>query len=547
QLVTGTIPELPQDTDSFSEIDLTATNDPQTFSQPPTIDYNPLQDLEDTDTRGGTGGSQFGDNGEPSATSSSYLQQTSALTAQFAAQLPNVASTVFSTFSRVIKGSSPAPPSSLSAPSYANDHPSAYGVQPEFQSTTNNPYELLPPSAASSSLVPLINSSACDPSSYPPTAVAPGDHQHLGAQSSAELPPPPLPPTFYNPGQVPSASVQPPPTATGLSNTYRLGGSKKKTYAHIPGLNTTTHSAGPAAAPTLPTGKVPPVTLPPGPPSSAVPESLQAATVPSAVTFPPVSPPPVSTDIGVSFASASSQLTESTNQVAEEPPKSKSSLFSYLPNSILEKLPKPGFGSVKKEEPSPFIGGISSGSIVDQFVDVNASSLISPATVTPAASVAPPPLSSTSFFAPPPVVEFTQQPPGVSQASTSSFFTTPAPELGVEASPTAPPPAFFSPAQISTVRNAPVGASSAKSNPYSSSRVAGGVGRYKNPLAPIVPPAAGSIFLPNQPPPLAARQPGKLPIRKKSYNSSQHLVGIRRYKKAVYKLHQLQFLYTKNR
>ncbi|XP_035891404.1 uncharacterized protein LOC118502834 isoform X2 [Anopheles stephensi] len=501
QLVTGTVPELPQDTDSFSEIDLTATNDPQTFAQPPTIDYNPLQDLEDTDGRAGTGGgSQFGDSGEPSA--ASYLQQTSALTAQFAAQLPNVASTVFSTFSRVIKGSSPAPPSSLAGSAHANDHPSVYGAQPELQSTPNNPYELLPPPSAAS-LVPLINSSACDPSAlYPPTAVAPDHSPHLGAQSSAAAQsPPPPPPTFYNPEQVPSA--QPPPTAPGLSNTYRLGGSKKKTYAHIPGLSTTAHSAGPSAAPPLPTGTVPPVTLPPGPPSSAVPTSLQpATTVPPVVTF-----PPVSTDIGVSYSS-SSQLTESANQVAEEPPKSKPSLLSYLPNSILEKLPKPGVGSDKKEEPSPPIGGISSGSIVDQFVDVNAT--------LPAASVAPPPLNSASFFAPPPVVEFTQQPPGVLQPQASSLFATPAPELGVEAStiatpsPAAPPPAFFSPAQIPTVRNAPVGVSSAKSNPYSSSRVAGGVGRYKNPLAPIVPPAAGSVFLPNQPPPLAGGQPGKL-------------------------------------
>ncbi|XP_049282213.1 mucin-2 isoform X1 [Anopheles funestus] len=500
QTVTGTIPELPQDTDSFSEIDLTATNEPQTFSQPPTIDYNPLQDLEDTDARAGAG--QFGDNGEPSATS--YLQQTSALTAQFAAQLPNVASTVFSTFSRVIKGNSPAPPSSLSASSYAND-PSVYGSQPEYQSTPN-PYEL---PAAAASLVPLINSSACDPPSYhPPSVVAPDDYQHSGPQSSAELlaSPPPPPPTFYNPEQVSSATTAlPPPTAPGLSNTYRLGGSKKKTYAHIPGLSTTTHTAGPS-----------------------IPTALQTPTVPS-VTLPPVPPPlAVSTDIRGSFFSESVNLTEA-NHPAEEPPQSKPSLFSYLPNSILEKLPKPSFGSEKKEEPLTFPGGISSGSVVGVFGDASAAPVRIPAALTPAASVAPPLLNSatqgtaSAFFTPPPVVEFTPT-PVVPPAQAGSFFSTPAPEVGIEASQDSivpqtatlaqtapPPPVFFSPAQIPTVRNAQVGPAASKTNPYSSTRLTGGAGRYKNPLAPIVPPAAGSVFLPNQPPPLAAGQSGKVP------------------------------------
>ncbi|XP_053667726.1 uncharacterized protein LOC128718077 [Anopheles marshallii] len=491
QTVSGTIPELPQDTDSFSEIDLTVTNEPQSFPQPPTIDYNPLQDLEDTDVRAGAG--QFGDNGESSA--ASYLQQTSALTAQFAAQLPNVASTVFSTFSRVIKGNSPAPPSSLSASSYAND-PSAYGLQAEYQST-HNPYEL---PAAGTSLVPLINSSACDPPSYPPSVVAPHDYQLSGQQSSAELPPPP--PTFYNPEQVPSATTAlPPPTAPGLSNTYRLGGSKKKTYAHIPGLSSTTHTAGLSVPTSLQTPTVPPVTLPPAQSPSLAP-----------------------TDVGGSLYTESTKLTEA-NHSAEEPPKGKPSLFSYLPSSILEKLPKPGFGSEKKEEPSTFTGGISSGSIVDQFVDVSAAPVRIPAEVTPTTLVAPPSLNSTvqgtasSFFTPPPVVEFVPN-PVISQTQASSFFTTPSSEAGIDASSfstvsqpaaltqtTPPPPVFFSPAQIPTVRTAS-GPSSSKNNPYSSTRLAGGVGRYKNPLAPIVPSVASSVFLPNQPPPLAAGQSG---------------------------------------
>uniref|UniRef100_A0A182QDM0 DDHD domain-containing protein n=1 Tax=Anopheles farauti TaxID=69004 RepID=A0A182QDM0_9DIPT len=481
QTVTGTVPELPQDTDSFSEIDLNAASETQAWSRPPTIDYNPLQDLEESDGRSGAGGPLGDDDGEPSAPSS-YLQQTTAITAQFAAQLPSVASTVFSTFSRVIKGSSPAPPSAPSSSSYANE-PSSYGgaygdSQPEFQSVPN-PYVL----PSSSSVAPLINSSAYDPSaSYPAT----GDQQQFGGTQSAAgqaqlSSPPPPPPTFYNPEQVPTSAAAgvPPPTAPGLANTYRLGGTKKKTYAHIPGLSTTATAqppAGPLAAPALqPFGAAPFV-----PPAPSAPLSLQ----------PEVNQPP-----------------------AVEA-KGKPSLFGYLPTNILDKLPKPGFGGDKKEEPVPFAGGISSGSIVDQFVELNAA----PAEVQ---TTAPPPsLSSgpvppiTSFFTPPPSAAPTVPAPVVSQ--TNSFFT-PNPLGAAEqvtsipavsdpvVSAAAPPPVFFSPAQVPTV---PVTQSiGSKSNPYSSTRLASGVGRYKNPLAAIVPPAAGSVFLPNQPPPLSAVQP----------------------------------------
>uniref|UniRef100_A0A182PA49 DDHD domain-containing protein n=1 Tax=Anopheles epiroticus TaxID=199890 RepID=A0A182PA49_9DIPT len=505
QTVTGTIPELPQDTDSFSEIDLTASSESQTTpSRPPTIDYNPLQDLEDADSRAGTGQPQLGDNnGEPAA--GSYLQQTSALTAQFAAQLPNVASTVFSTFSRVIKGTSPAPPPTQAASSYANDPSSSalgvgtYGSPPEFQ-TTPNQYDH--PPVASSSLGPLINSSACDPTTFgaPPDAITtPHDHQQSEAQAVSAPPPPP--PTFYNPEQVPSSGALPPPPPTahgGLSNTYRLGGSKKKTYAHIPGLSTTTTQ--PAAGSTAPTSAQN-AALPPAPPLVANPFAAAA---------------PVSQGYAGSYA----QEPQEASAPPVGPSKGKSSLLSYLPTNILEKLPKPGFGGEKKEEPSPFTGGISSGiSIADQFIDVNTVPIGAPAVV--AAVPSPPPLSSDtpatvpSFFASPPVVDFAAPPlPVVGQTQASSFFTnTPAGAANQPSSSgasvsestsatAATPPVFFSPAQIPTVRTAP--SVSTRSNPYSSTRLASGVGRYKNPLAPIVPPAAGSVFLPNQPPPLSA-------------------------------------------
>uniref|UniRef100_A0A182TDW5 DDHD domain-containing protein n=1 Tax=Anopheles melas TaxID=34690 RepID=A0A182TDW5_9DIPT len=496
QTVTGTIPELPQDTDSFSEIDLTATSESQAPSRPPTIDYNPLQDLEDSDGRAGP--SQYGDTGEQSG--GSYLQQTSALTAQFAAQLPNVASTVFSTFSRVIKGTSPAPPAAA-PPSYANDPSAAhvvgtYGSPAEFQTTTpgsnnnNNP----------STLGPLINSSAYDPSSAfgAPPQTTPDDRQHSEGQLAAGPPPPA--PTFYNPEQVPSAAGLPPPTAHGgISNTYRLGGSKKKTYAHIPGLNTTSTTT--TAQPVLGSAASAPNAAVPTPP----------------VTHPFVTPsghyPPEPVNLG--------EVKQAAPSENEEPPKGKPSLLSYLPSNILEKLPKPSFGGEKKEEPAaPFTGGISSGSIADQFVDVNAAPTGAPVTAVPP----PPSLASAtvpSFFAAPPVVEFAP-PPVVApaEASSSTFFTAAAPETANPAGPSvppvsepvaaAPPPVFFSPAQIPTVRTAP--SVSSKSNPYSSTR-ASGVGRYKNPLAPIVPPVAGAVFLPNQPPPLStAHQLGAQPL-----------------------------------
>uniref|UniRef100_A0A182XIA6 DDHD domain-containing protein n=1 Tax=Anopheles quadriannulatus TaxID=34691 RepID=A0A182XIA6_ANOQN len=499
QTVTGTIPELPQDTDSFSEIDLTASSESQAPSRPPTIDYNPLQDLEDSDGRAGP--VQYGDTGEQSG--GSYLQQTSALTAQFAAQLPNVASTVFSTFSRVIKGTSPAPPAAA-PPSYESDPSAAhvvgtYGSPAEFQTTTpsnsNN-------NSNPSTLGPLINSSAYDPSSAfgAPPQTAPDDRQHSEGQLAAGPPPPA--PTFYNPEQVPSAAGLPPPTAHGgISNTYRLGGSKKKTYAHIPGLNTTT------AQPVL---------------GSAASSAPNAAVPTPPVTHPFVTPsgyyPPEPVNLG--------EVKQAAPPENEELPKGKPSLLSYLPSNILEKLPKPSFGGEKKEEPAaPFTGGILSGSIADQFVDVNAAPTGAPVTAVPP----PPPLASAtplaatvpSFFAAPPVVEFAP-PPVVApaEASSSTFFTAAAPETANSAGPSvppvsepvaaAPPPVFFSPAQIPTVRTAP--SVSSKSNPYSSTR-ASGIGRYKNPLAPIVPPVAGAVFLPNQPPPLAsAHQPGAQPL-----------------------------------
>uniref|UniRef100_A0A182F8C0 Uncharacterized protein n=1 Tax=Anopheles albimanus TaxID=7167 RepID=A0A182F8C0_ANOAL len=488
QVETGAIPELPQDTDSFSEIDLSATSEPQSSTRPPTAtEYNPLQDLEESDSlRGGAGDRQGTDDG---GGPSSYFQQTSTLTAQFAAQLPTVASTVFSTFSRVIKGSSPVPTAS-------GDHqplpPSSvgygFGAQQEFQNTIHPP----PPSAAAaaSSFGTLASTSASE-QAYPSGI---GNEHQLTAQVASEPPPPP--PTFYNPEQVQTAvatAVQPPPLqssaaiGTGApSNSYRLGGTKKKTYAHIPGLSTTAPSAQQpfnaqnVVAPPLPYA-VPPI-------------ADVAAPAPPALD---VRPPPV-----------------------EAPQtKGKPSLFGYqLPTNLLEKLPKPSFGGEKRDEsvavPPPPSGAVA-GSIADQFADQSLASAsvapFPPPAAVPFFPAAPPQsgfvgtlaqssIDSFSTISQPQVVEQQQQ--QELQSSVPPFVAAAAPPTSAQ---TGPPPTFYAPGQIPSVPIAPI-ASNASKNPYSSARRAPGVGPYKNPLAPVPTPPSGPVFLPNQLPPTAVTQ-----------------------------------------
>lgn len=90
---------MPQNTDNFSEVNLDSK--PEPIDNKSSV-YSPLEDLdspaqlklqEPSDLQNGSGDSQ---------------SLSAGLSASFA-QLPNVASTVFSTFSRVIKGGSPLP------------------------------------------------------------------------------------------------------------------------------------------------------------------------------------------------------------------------------------------------------------------------------------------------------------------------------------------------------------------------------------------------------------------------------------------------------
>ncbi|XP_055585079.1 mucin-2, partial [Uranotaenia lowii] len=266
----ASVPAELQDPDSFSEIDLHSNAESlNSASQPAPVEYNPLLDLEDTESRS-------------SEQNSSYLQQTSNITAQFAAQLPNVASTVFSTFSRVIRGTSP-------------------GVQ-----QSSNPGGVQP---ASTSVSPPEYPQPQSQNFYP-------QPYSLGAVQPEELTQQPLPPppTFFNPQTVGSAQQNPgtaPPTAEGI-NSYRLGGNKKKAYAHIPGLS----SAGP-----------PSLVVAPALNNNNNNQDLGA--------FPPVSEP-------LHVASAQQNST----------PKIGFSFFEKIP-SLLEKIPKPVFTNNSEQQSKP--------------------------------------------------------------------------------------------------------------------------------------------------------------------------------------------------
>ncbi|XP_058812828.1 uncharacterized protein LOC131677165 isoform X2 [Topomyia yanbarensis] len=377
----GSVPEL-QDPDSFSEIDLHSTVDSLSAAPASTVEYNPLQDLEESEIK--------------SLEPNSYLQQTSAITAQFAAQLPTVASTVFSTFSRVIKGSSPGPQQNFgqSAPPVVEQAPviqAAYDYsQQQFSGTP-------------------------------------------GFQSAEQQQPLPPPPTFFNPKAVSKSGIaQTSHTVQTGSNTYRLGGSKKKTYAHIPGLSTA------------------------GPPSTVV-------------------APTQNQDLNQFVPHQEVQTTVQYTGTQEQPAKSGFSFFEKLPN-LLEKIPKPAFGSLPQQPPTV-------PSPVDYF-GVQCSAPEVPAFGQPL----PPPPSSLS------------QPPKP-EATGSLLQPLLEQESPLELSENLPPPpTFFTPAQVPTVpqlhQNQP------SKNPYSSSRLSRGVGLYKNPLAPQAS-AAIHTFLPNQEPPKA--------------------------------------------
>lgn len=191
-VIFGTEPAI-LDTESFSEISL---------DQPPDQETYPPQD------------DQFStDYSKPF----NPLTQATQLTASLS-QLPSVASSVFSSFSNILRGNSPTP-----------------NISTEQQHI--DPYNAPPVQTLSD--VPFVDGSLAYPSeeSAVPAAI----------------------PTFYSTSDPafppPAPTLSPPPANTGCGNAYRLT-TKRKTYAPAPGLtyqdNQPVSSAFPSYAPPLP-------------------------------------------------------------------------------------------------------------------------------------------------------------------------------------------------------------------------------------------------------------------------------------------------------
>ncbi|KAG4074829.1 hypothetical protein HA402_014383 [Bradysia odoriphaga] len=201
-VIFGTEPAI-LDTESFSEISLDQPSDQESY----TSLANPLQD------------DQFGtDYSKPF----NPLTQATHLTASLS-QLPSVASSVFSSFSNILKGNSPTPNISTEQQQQSQQHIDPYNAPPV--PTLGN--------------VPFVNSTLAYPSEEPsvPAAI----------------------PTFYSPSDPafppPAPTLSPPPANTSSGNAYRLT-TKRKTYAPAPGLtfqdNQPVASAFPSYAPPLP-------------------------------------------------------------------------------------------------------------------------------------------------------------------------------------------------------------------------------------------------------------------------------------------------------
>lgn len=176
------------DSDRFSEISLDQTADSEPTYSAPQQAYNPLQNLEPFIA-------------EPENRDESTFNPIAQATAikDSLSQLPGVASSVLSSFSNILKGTSPSP------------QPSTPRNEPNLDSFDSAP--------------------AANPYQYP-------YYNYDQSSQPVEAPIGP-PPTFYSPTdsailQSPSAQ---PPTDALPSNTYRLKERKKVAYAPIPGFS----------------------------------------------------------------------------------------------------------------------------------------------------------------------------------------------------------------------------------------------------------------------------------------------------------------------
>lgn len=257
------------DTDNFSDVSLDRDGVSDTASQQveATSFYSPLAELDSM------GNLQNASSAPPTLDLSQDQQQIDAnlnpISAALA-QLPNAASSVFSTFSSIIKGSGPHQEQQTAAPTL---------LQP-FQEPVN-------------------------PGNYAPN-----------------IDPNPPVPSFFSPTDdslFKKLTVDP-----ATNNTFRLGGNKKKTYAHIPGLSSNQHQ-----------------------------QIAQPFTAPNPI-MPPLPPQPVQQGPSSHFDNyqPSTATDMFTSQPREPEKSSKFSLTSLLPSQLLEKIPstKNLFGSA---EPTP--------------------------------------------------------------------------------------------------------------------------------------------------------------------------------------------------
>lgn len=365
------------------------------------------------------------------------------------AQLPNAASTVFSTFSNIIKGSTPVQQSGTTTVASEDQYSQENHFVPNYGSGFDQNY-----------------------------------NQPTGYQYAAEPPllnPPPAP-TFFSPSDTNLFKKQETEAGNHPTNTFRLGGNKKKQYAHIPGLNRSQQQAS----------------LPDPLPQ----QNFGFSGVQQETSIPPVvqNIPPLPAN--QQFHQASFGL-GSVQQPVYEPPKpqetvkpNKFSFTSLIPTQILEKLPVPGFSEKKEEKPTPanYFADQSFGvSTQSEQPPLQTQQLVQQFPPAPVPDLIQPQLFNTTPFNKPPIVPAATE---IQQSTESQPQINP-----VEPAPPSigPPPTFYNPANPDLFKKKPE--EGASKNPYSS-RLSRGSGLYKNHLiqtsntGPILIPAATSSAVP---------------------------------------------------
>lgn len=476
------------DTDNFSDVSLDrdGTSETPTPAEPLSF-YSPLAELDSMGNLQNVQGAPTLDLSQDQQHVDANLNPISAALAQ----LPNAASTVFSTFSNIIKGSTSQPRMEEQQPydASASDLPQA-PVNPYGYMYASNP----------------------DPAAPPPSFFSPTD-ESLFKKTSAE---------------------------PALNNTFRMGGNKKKTYAHIPGLSTNNQTS------------IAPQTFNPNPVMPPLPPQPVAA-LESLNQYQDYQPPPHvfgSQQQPHQYQQASPPQNQFAPLQAKEPEKSKFSLTSLLPSQLLEKIPstKHIFGS---SEPSydqhhynhndiqdfsvmtsidqplpeaanffnpnntnaPFAVGHQQEQSFHQSPppavnffnpqQFNTSPFATPKVVadqnevkketvpvvqsipfsapeiyqsTPISEIAPPPMTAVpaSLFN-----QTTFSPIPFSNSSISQASNEPPKIDAISADTNCPPPTFFNPIEASQMFKAGQSDDGRPKNPYSSSRISRGVGLYK--------------------------------------------------------------------